>query len=89
MYSLEPALIEANAGSVVELDTLAKVMLSAKTLGKYNASGDLAGKKQFLREWYDGENSGSRKVDSAVRIFDSVVVIKYPDYLTKAIAFDA
>lgn len=89
LNSLEPALIEANGGTLAELDTLAKVMLSAKTLGAYNGKTNLAEKKEFLGSWYGAKNSGGRKVDSAVRIFDSATAIQYPEYLTKAITFDA
>lgn len=85
--SLEPALIEANGSSDVALDVLAKTMLSTQTYGNYLAAGDLDAKKVFFAHWYGVDNSGSRKVDSAMRIFDSAATINYPDYLKEAVKF--
>ena len=84
--SLEPALVAANGGTVAALDKLAKVMFSPKTYKEYAAYGDLADKRAFMNDWYD---SSKKKVDSAVRIFDTSETISYPDYLTKAVTFGA
>jgi predicted ATPase len=84
-HSLEPALVAANADTVAALDKLAKVMLSQKTYGKeYASCSDLAAKRAFMNGWYDAPK---KKVDSAVRIFDTLETISYPDYLTKAVTF--
>jgi putative ATP-dependent endonuclease of OLD family len=88
--SLEPALVAANGENVASLDVLAKVMLSSKTYaGEYAACIDLASKRAFLTSWYLSDGGPKKKVDSAIRIFDKPEVIKYPDYLTKAVSFAA
>lgn len=81
-------MIAANASTVDALDRLAKVMLSTQTYnGEYSHCGDLAAKTKFFAEWYAKEGGGSKKVDSAIRIFDSTDPISYPEYLTKAVTF--
>ena len=86
-YSLEPALIAANCTTVETLDSLAKVMLSTQMFNLYAASEELATRRKFFEDWYATKGSGGKKVDSAIRIFDSAVAIKYPEYLTKAVTF--
>lgn len=87
-HSLEPSLVEANGASDKKLDLLARVMLSKLTYKKYAKSDDLADKKAFLKDWFDGSDSGGKKVDSAIRIFDSGEDISYPKYLQEAVQFD-
>lgn len=88
--SLEPALVAANGENVASIDILAKVMLSGKTYaGEYVACVDLAGKRAFLTGWYLTDGGPKKKVDSAIRIFDTAETIKYPDYLRKAVSFGA
>jgi putative ATP-dependent endonuclease of the OLD family len=89
LHSLEPALIAANCRTAAGMDVLAKVMLSTQTYKEYEACVDFHKKKAFFEEWYAPKNSGSKKVDSAIRIFDSSVAINYPDYLRKAVSFGA
>lgn len=85
-YSLEPALIAANGDTVATLNKLAKVMLSSKTYSKeYEACSDLPAKRAFMIGWYD---TPKKKVDSAIRIFDTSETISYPEYLTRAMTFD-
>lgn len=86
--SLEPAIINSNSDSETNLDKLAKVMLSTQTYNKYNKINGLDKKKEFFTQWYDGEDSGKKKVDSAIRIFDNNEEIKFPDYLTKAVQYE-
>ncbi len=88
LHSLEPTLISANGTVVAELDHLAKIMLSTQTYELYDQKGSLPEKKTYLRSWFAGEKAGGKKVDSAIRIFDSKENIKYPEYLVKAIEFD-
>lgn len=90
LNSLEPAMIAINASTEDDLDKFAKVALSTTTYNKYIKKKRIENKVEFFRSWYaaDGKNHGSRKVDSAVRIFDSDESIKYPDYLVKALKFD-
>jgi putative ATP-dependent endonuclease of OLD family len=87
-YSLEPALIEANGDTQQDLDHLAEIMLSVQTYKNYQKSGDLNERKEFLRDWFGGKDSGGKKVDSAIRIFDSDKTITFPEYLIKAVQFD-
>jgi len=89
LYSLEPVLIDANGETVTKLDHLAKIMLSTQTYNKYKEKGSLPDKTTFLRDWFAGENTGGKKVDSAIRVFDSSEEINYPDYLVEAVEFDA
>ncbi|MCI5146589.1 MAG: ATP-dependent endonuclease, partial [Candidatus Electrothrix sp. AR3] len=89
LNSLEPALIDSNGATKKELDHLAKIMLSTQTFKLYEQEDDLANRKAYLRNWFAGEKSGGKKVDSAIRIFDSDKKIKYPQYLVKAVTFDA
>ncbi len=85
--SLEPALIASNSGSQAELDAYAKLILSTRTFNQYN-TGDLAARRMFLTKWFSGEGTGNRKVDSALRIFESGDDFKVPEYLTEALKFD-
>jgi putative ATP-dependent endonuclease of OLD family len=87
--SLEPAMIAANGGDEVELDAFAKIILSTKTYNKYIANDRFDDKTKYLKKWFGGQKSGNKKVDSAIRIFDSEEDIKYPDYLIEAVEFDA
>lgn len=89
LHSLEPALIDANGATVEELDHLAKVMLSTQTYDLYKQEAGFSEKKTYLRKWFASEKAGGKKVDSAIRIFDSEEDIKYPNYLVKAVEFDA
>jgi hypothetical protein len=60
-------------------------MLSPKTYGKeYATCADLAAKRAFMNGWYD---TPKKKVDSAIRIFDTPERISYPEYLTRAVTF--
>lgn len=86
--SLEPALIAENGKSEATLDAFAKLILSTETNNKYLKEPDLAAKTKYLRDWFGGLNgTGKKKVDSAMRIFDSKAGITYPIYLTGAFDF--
>lgn len=85
--SLEPALILANSANVGDLDKYAKVILSAPTHKIYASHSDLDAKQSFLRKWFCEGETAKKKVDSAIRIFDTAEKIKFPDYLTKAVTF--
>jgi len=89
LNSLEPALISANCSSVEELDNYSKVILSAKTFNNYIKLETLKKKREFLLDWFEGDDAGRKKVDSAIRIFDSTEAINFPEYLAKAVEFDA
>ncbi|WP_374580347.1 ATP-dependent endonuclease [Pseudoduganella sp.] len=88
LYSLEPALIAEHNKTVASLDSFAELILSLQTYNKYKEQPDLAAKTQFLRDWFGGEaGNGKKKVDSAMRIFDSKDAINYPAYLVGAFDF--
>lgn len=87
--SLEPALVAANSENVTSLDVLAQVMLSGRTYaGEYTACANLADKRAFLIGWYKTNGGPKKKVDSAIRIFETERTINFPDYLKKAVSFD-
>jgi predicted ATP-dependent endonuclease of OLD family len=86
--SLEPAIININSDTEDNLDKLAEVMLSTQTFNKYNEKVGLHKKKPFFKQWIEGEETGKKKLDSAIRIFDSKKEIKFPDYLIKAVQYE-
>jgi len=82
--SLEPALIETNGDSVQDLDQFATIVLSTQKKNEYDQLQGLAEKKVFLKDLYSGD--GGKKVDSAIRIFDSSEnSITYPEYIREAL----
>ncbi|MFM2630096.1 AAA family ATPase [Vibrio chagasii] len=92
LNSLEPSLIEANSDSEQSLLEFAEIALSKQTFNKLKKLNGLDKKKVFFVAVYVGENGdqnyGTKKVDSAIRIFDSGDEIQYPDYLVEALTFD-
>lgn len=88
LNSLEPALIAEHNKTVAGLDSFAELILSPQTYNKYKEQPDLAAKIQYLCDWFGGETgNGKKKVDSAMRIFDSKEAITYPAYLVGAFNF--
>ena len=64
-------------------------MLSGRTYaGEYTACANLADKRAFLIGWYKTNGGPKKKVDSAIRIFETERTINFPDYLKKAVSFD-
>lgn len=89
LYSLEPAMIGSNCENEKKLDAYAKIVLSSVTFKDYEKEKDLTKKVSFLRKWYEGEGGSKKKVDSAIRVFDSKEKnIKYPKYLEDALKFE-
>ena len=88
LYSLEPAMIDSNSKDEDTLDDYAKISLSTQTYNNYQEYENLEDKTLFLRNWYQGSGAGSKKVDSAMRIFESDEEINYPDFLEGALNFD-
>ena len=86
-YSLEPSLINANARSLDSLNHFAQVALSAQTFHQFD-TGNLDARKEFLLNWFRGDNRGSRKVDSAARIHESSEQIHFPQYLKDSLSFE-
>jgi len=88
-YSLEPVLIFSNKATEKELDDYAKITLSTQTHSKYINQKSLDDKVRFLKDWYaDDGGAGKKKVDSAMRIFESDHKINYPNFLQKALRFE-
>jgi putative ATP-dependent endonuclease of OLD family len=92
LRSLEPALIEVNSDSDASLKAFAKIALSSQSFNELKKKKTLKEMKSYFISVYIGENgdknNGSKKVDSAIRIFDSTEIIKYPNYLLEALQFD-
>lgn len=89
-FSLEPALIYANAIDIKTLDAYAKEVLSVQTYKLYDENITLEDKRGYLIAWFGsvpGNGKGSRKVDSAIKLFDSVLDFKYPAFLDEVLDF--
>jgi predicted ATP-dependent endonuclease of OLD family len=89
-FSLEPSLIYANAVDINTLDAFAKEVLSTETFNIYNAEVSLEDRRENLIRWFKsvkGNGKGTRKVDSAVKLFDSALDFKYPAFLDEVLNF--
>lgn len=89
-FSLEPAMIYANASDIETLNNFAKIVLSSQTFNKYSELKKLEERREYLIEWFKsetGNGKGARKVDSAIRLFDSAVEFKYPPFLDEVLNF--
>jgi putative ATP-dependent endonuclease of OLD family len=90
-FSLEPAMIYANAIDIKTLNAFAKEVLSSQTYKLYNENITLEDRRENLIRWFKsekGNGKGARKVDSAIRLFDSELDFKYPAFLDEVLAFD-
>jgi AAA15 family ATPase/GTPase len=89
-FSLEPAMIYANSGSEPELVAFAKIVLSTQTFKLLQAKSNLAEKTAFIIEWFKsvpGDGKGTKKVDSAIRLFETEDKFKYPAFLDEVLNF--
>jgi len=89
-FSLEPAMILANAGSEKELGAFAKIVLSTKTFNLFTAKPNFAEKLEFIVEWFksgDGDGKGKKKVDAAIRVFETDKPLIYPAFLAEVLNF--
>lgn len=89
-FSLEPAMIYANCGSEPELVAFSKIVLSPQTHKLLQAKPDLAAKTTFIITWFksvDGDGKGKKKVDSAIRLFETTDKFKYPVFLDEVLNF--
>lgn len=89
-FSLEPAMIYANAIDIETLDAFAKEVLSATTYKLYDANLTLQDRRENLIQWFKsvkGNGKGARKVDSAIRLFDGDLDFKYPEFLDEVLNF--
>ncbi|WP_440483634.1 ATP-dependent nuclease [Serratia bockelmannii] len=89
-FSLEPAMIYANATDLKTLNAFAEEVLSKQTYNLYAKVADLNKRREFLIEWFrsvKGNGKGARKVDSAIRLFDGNLDFKYPAFLDEVFNF--
>lgn len=89
-FSLEPAMIYANAIDLKTLNAFAKEVLSKQTYNLYTKVADLNKRREFLIEWFrsvKGNGKGARKVDSAIKLFDGNLDFKYPAFLDEVFNF--
>lgn len=89
-FSLEPAMIYANSIDIKTLDAFAKEVLSKETYKLYDAKVALEDRRENLIQWFKsvkGNGKGARKVDSAIRLFDSELDFRYPAFLDEVLNF--
>jgi len=89
-FSLEPAMISANATSEKELLAFAKIVLSSVTYNLLVAEPTFNDKRAFIVDWFksaDGDGKGKKKVDSAIRLFETTEPFKYPAFLSEVLSF--
>lgn len=90
-FSLEPAMIYANAIDIKTLNSFAKEVLSNQTYNLYDTNTTLECRREYLIHWFKsvkGNGKGARKVDSAIRLFDGELDFKYPEFLDEVLNFD-
>ncbi|MNG89080.1 chromosome segregation protein [compost metagenome] len=89
-FSLEPAMIYANAIDLKTLNAFAEEVLSKQTYNLYTKVAGLNKRREFLIEWFrsvKGNGKGARKVDSAIKLFDGNLDFKYPAFLDEVFNF--
>ncbi len=89
-FSLEPAMIYANATDIKTLDAFSKEVLSTATYKLYDAKETLEERREYLIQWFKsvkGNGKGARKVDSAIKLFDSDLAFNYPAFLDEVLDF--
>jgi len=89
-FSLEPAMIAFNSTSEKELELFANIVLSTATYKRLIAEPSFDAKRAFIVDWFksvDGDGKGKKKVDSAIRIFETKEVFKYPAYSDEVLNF--
>ncbi len=89
-FSLEPAMIYANAIDIKTLNLFAKEVLSNQTYKMYDANISLEERREYLIQWFKsvtGNGKGARKVDSAIKLFDSGLDFMYPAFLDEVFDF--
>ncbi|RAH33032.1 ATP-dependent nuclease [Pantoea agglomerans] len=89
-FSLEPAMIYANAIDLKTLNAFAEEVLSKQTYNLYTKVANLNKRREFMIEWFrsvKGNGKGARKVDSAIKLFDGNLDFKYPAFLDEVFNF--
>ena len=83
-------MILANSISEKELQAFAEIVLSTQTFNLLAAKPTFADKLEFIVEWFrssDGDGKGKKKVDSAIRVFETDKPFKYPVFLAEVLHF--
>jgi len=89
-FSLEPAMILANAASEEKLQAFAEIVLSRETFKILASKPTFAEKLDFIVEWFrssEGDGKGKKKVDSAIRVFETDKPFEYPSFLAEVLNF--
>ena len=89
-FSLEPSMISANSTSEKELLSFAEVVLSTQTYNLLLSESSFEEKMKFLVNWFksiDGDGKGKKKVDSAIKLFETTKPFKYPLFLKEVLHF--
>ncbi|MBR9882602.1 MAG: AAA family ATPase [Oceanospirillales bacterium] len=89
-FSLEPAMISANSGTEKELVSFANIVLSPQTFKFFSEKTTFDQKRDFIVKWFKSERNdgkGKKKVDSAIRLFDTSESFKHPEFLNEVLYF--
>lgn len=87
-HSLEPLLIGTNSQTDAMLEHYAEIVLSPQTFTLFKNEAVGQARIDFLRTWFkDKGNTGSKKVDSAMKIFESDKSIVYPEFFSRVFEF--
>lgn len=89
LYSLEPILISENYKTDKAFDNFLKIAFSTVTTNAVAKITNKDDKIKYLHDFYSNKKGGGKKkVDSAIRIFDSKQKIEYPKLIDEAFNFD-
>lgn len=83
-------MILANAASEEELEAFAKIVLSSQTYNLFIAKPTFHDKHDFIVDWFKsvgGDGKGKKKVDSAIKFFETFEAFKYPTFLDEVLKF--
>ena len=89
-FSLEPALISANSATEEELKAFAEIVLSTQTYKLLLKKQTLVEKRAFIVDWFksvEGDGKGKKKVDSAIKLFETSNSFKHPEFLDEVLNF--
>ena len=89
-FSLEPALISANSATEEELKAFAEIVLSTQTYKLFLKKQTLVEKRAFIVDWFksvEGDGKGKKKVDSAIKLFETSNSFKHPEFLDEVLNF--
>ena len=82
--------LQAFAGICRHLQAFAEIVLSKETFKLLASKPTFAEKLDFIVEWFrssEGDGKGKKKVDSAIRIFETDKPFEYPSFLAEVLNF--